>query len=444
MGRTATRRRVKLAAVIAGFSAPAFLLLNRFTHHPDETVILLMSPALCSLLWLGWRDVRRIPAKKYVVYIAVLIPVIVAAEIYAAHMAMGSVLWVEVFWAMYFVVAWRAAWGVWARTVGRVGERHRRWGRIAAARAGGVMRIADPKRKRTAILARTIGPIRFCLVVFVFSPLMLGSLVHRIKIGNPRPTDEYAYMPIEEVSFETQDGVTLRGWFVPEENSDTTVLICHGLGANKGNFINFVTLFLGSGYSSLIFDFRGHGDSDGHTSTFGLFEAADVQTAVDFLKSRRPAHAKHVFGIASSMGAMALVRAARSDQRLEAVVLDSCFASAPGVARHHLGRLPVVGPLFSELVLASISLHVGASIWDLDARDAIAQLSPRPVLLIHGRDDIIIPPVNLSILYDAAREPKGRWLGPGPHSNVMTASFDEYRSRVLEFYGRTKEADSQE
>ncbi len=297
--------------------------------------------------------------------------------------------------------------------------------------------MASAREKRLAVLTRIISPIRFCLVLFVFVPLVLGSLVHRIKIGNPPASEEYAYMPIEEVCFTTEDGLMLSGWFVPENNSDSTVLICHGLGANKGNFVEFVNLFLGRGYNSLIFDFRGHGDSDGHTCTFGLFETADVRAAVDWLKQQRPEQSKHVFGLGSSMGAMALVRTAASDQRIEAVVLDSCFVSAAALARQHLGRIPIVGPAYGSLLLLSISVHAGASIWDLNAGDAIAQISPRPVLLIHGQDDFVIPPANLSILYNAAAEPKDKWLGPGPHSNIMTTDFEGYQARVLEFFKRT-------
>jgi alpha-beta hydrolase superfamily lysophospholipase len=54
------------------------------------------------------------------------------------------------------------------------------------------------------------------------------------------------------------------------------VVICHGAGANRGNFIDFLSVFHTRGYNSLIFDARGHGDSDGHTCTFGLYETRDV------------------------------------------------------------------------------------------------------------------------------------------------------------------------
>ena len=434
MRRSARYRRIKLAALVCSCGAVLFPVLGCLTHHFDETVILLMPPALCGFLWVGWPEVRRVSVVQLGVYLAVLVAVVGGAQAFTAHMARGRVIWVEVFWAIYFIVAWRAAWAVWARTIGSAGERYRRWGRIASARAGGLLRMPVARELRLAALTKLIAPVRFCLVLFVFAPLVVGSLVHRIKIGNPEAPEDYAHVPIEDVSFTTQDGLTLSGWFLPDNDSDTTVVICHGLGANKHNFVDFVNVFYGRGYSSLIFDFRGHGDSDGHTSTFGLLETADVRAAVDWLKRERPDRAVHIYGLGSSMGAMALVRTAAFDQRIEAVVLDSCFVSAPALVRQHLGRIPIVGGLFGDLVLASASLHIGASIWNLDASDAIARLSPRPVLLVHGKDDFVMPPQNLDVLYRVAGEPKEKWLGPGPHSNIMTTDFDGYQSRVLGFF----------
>ena len=361
-----------------------------------------------------------------------------AAVAFAAKVARGRVLWPEVFLALYFIVAWRMAWAVWKRTVGRIGEPLRRWGRQVRRQAAGAGRIADPVRRRAAGLALLVSPTRFGLVVLVFAPLLLGSLVHRVKIGNASDMGGYDALPIETVAFETADGLTLSGWFLPDGASDATVVICHGAGANKGNFADFLSVLHGRGYNGLIFDFRGHGDSDGHTSTFGLFEAADVKAAVDWLRAERPERSRHVFALGSSMGAMALVRAAAQDSRIEAVVLDSCYVSAPLLVRQHLGRIPVLGKVVGNLVLASFSLHAGHSMWELDARAALAAISPRPVLIIHGRDDFVIPPVNMEMLYELADEPKGKWLGPGPHSNIMTTAFYEYQKRVIEFLDRAR------
>lgn len=78
--------------------------------------------------------------------------------------------------------------------------------------------------------------------------------------------------------------------------------------------------------------------------------------------------------------------------------------------------------------------------WALDGRTPIAHLSPRPLFLIHGRNDVMIPPANMTILYDSAMMPKEQWLGPGPHSNILTTSFDDYQQRVITFFNHCRVA----
>jgi alpha-beta hydrolase superfamily lysophospholipase len=352
--------------------------------------------------------------------------VVAAAESFAAYMAGGRVLVREIFWALYFIVAWRLAWAVWVRTVGRLGEPRRRWVRRIRRR-----KTAAPSQRRWVAAAACIAPARIFLTIFLFVPLVIGSLVHRFKIGNSPDIRTHSALPLEDVSFVTEDGLKLSGWFLREPSSNITVVICHGAGANKGNFVDFMRVFEGSGYNSLIFDFRGHGESQGHTSTFGLLEVRDVKAAVDWLKRTRPTEAQQVFGLGSSMGAMALVRAAARDPRIEAVVLDSCFAGAPQLAQAHTRRIPVLGRAFAEIALVSLSLHAGHSLWQLQAGPAVAALAPRPVLLIHGEQDTLIPIEQFQMLCQQAREPKSEWLGPGPHSNIMTTDFYEYRRRVI-------------
>jgi fermentation-respiration switch protein FrsA (DUF1100 family) len=422
--------------MVLAVGALLFPIINRYTYHPGETVIVLMPPVLGAVLWILWPSVRRIPWWHHALYLAFLIAVIAAAITFAAHMARGRVLWIEVFWTVYFAVGWRLAWAIWRRTVGRLGERRRRWARRCRRSIRVTGHQPTAPQRRALLAARFISPARALAVVLVFIPLFFGSMIHRMKIGNPPDPAAFTDLDVEPVSFITADGLLLDGWFVPNGDSDDTVIICHGLGANKGNFAEFLQLFRGPGYNSLIFDFRGHGDSAGHTTTFGLYGDRDVRAAVDWLKSARPERARHVLGIGSSMGAMSLVRAAANDPRIEAVVLDSCCLSAPRLAEQHLGVIPVIGPLYGKVLLAVLSLNAGRSLWDLDLGDAIARLSPRPVLLIQGEDDIIIPPANLELLYKRAGEPKEKWLAPGPHSNILTTDFAQYQARVQHFFDR--------
>jgi fermentation-respiration switch protein FrsA (DUF1100 family) len=427
------------ALVVVGVCGLLVPVLNRLAHHGGEAVILLMPPALGVFLWWGWPRLRQVRLRTLLAYPLIMTPLLTAAVAFLSHMAGGRLLWLEVFWALYFFAAWRLAWAVWRRTIGRIGEPLRRWSRRTRRAARGWHRVTPARRRAWAGLGATIPVFRVGLVVTVFAPLLFGSLIHRIKIGIASDLGYYEDWPLEDVTFKTSDGLTLSGWFLSEPDSDTTVIICHGAGASRGNFIDNLSVFRGNGYSSLIFDFRGHGDSDGHTCTFGLYEEADVRAAVDWLKHNRPEQARHVFGIGSSMGAMSLVRAAARDPRIEAIVLDSAFTSAPDMAAAHLGRLPIVGRPMGWLALAGLSVQAGRSFWDLDARPAVADVAPRPIFLIHAVDDIVIPHEQMERLYTYCPPDTPCWSAPGSHSNIITTDLDEYTRRVIDFFDAVRQ-----
>jgi uncharacterized protein len=66
--------------------------------------------------------------------------------------------------------------------------------------------------------------------------------------------------------------------------------------------------------------------------------------------------------------------------------------------------------------------------------EAVERIAPRPLLLIHGDADHLIPPSDSQEIYDAAGEPKALWLAPGSrHVGAAGDHPEEYRRRVLEF-----------
>jgi pimeloyl-ACP methyl ester carboxylesterase len=416
-------RRIKETLTIAAVFVLLIRVFLKWTAHPGEAVLLVMPPLAGVILVAFWPEVRKVKKKLLILYIVVVTVMVLGAELTAAWFVGGRVIPIEVFWAVYFIVGWRLAWAIWKRTVGRIAESRRRALRLR----GGSARIS----------AWLISAGRVLLTLSIFVPLLVGSLVHRVKIGNPVSMPDYRSLDLESVSFRTHDGLTISGWFLPERGATDTVIICHGAGANKSNFIGFLTLFYGQGYNGLIFDFRGHGDSDGHTTSFGLYEERDVRAAVDWLRRDRPERCRHIVALGSSMGAMALARAAAHDPRIEVVVLDSCFVSAEKFAMDHLGRVPVVGRPVAHLMLAGMSVNLGRSMYDLDLTNIISKIAPRPIFFIHGDEDFLIRPSQMDILYDLAGAPKEKWLGHGPHSNVLAVEYEEYQRRVVGFFNHS-------
>ncbi len=398
------------------------------------------------LLW-RYPTCRRIRIRSLVLYAVVMCLVIYGALRLVAYIAGGQVKLLEIPVILWFTITWRMAWTLWTKTVGRWGERWVRWARMS--------------RRRGLQPARIIALIpvgRALCTAFVFFPLFLSMVVtHRFKIADNQNPLNLFQMPFESIRIPTPDGLQLDGWFIPEETAERTIVICHGAGANKGNFVWFLGPLANHGYNIAFFDFRAHGGSDGRRTTYGLREKTDVKAVIDWLKRERPAQARKIVGLGSSQGAMALALAAAEEPRIDAVILDSPFVSPSELALHHARKVPIVGPAMVRLILAEMSLWTQTNFFSPSAEQAVASLgvhpetlktdrleagptevsgctvSCRPVMVIHGSEDFMMPPSHAQRLYDATRGPRDIWFGPGPHSNIVTEAPGEYADRVFAF-----------
>jgi pimeloyl-ACP methyl ester carboxylesterase len=267
------------------------------------------------------------------------------------------------------------------------------------------------------------------LGVLVLAYLLAVMNVHRFKIPNAATPQSALGRQYEDVTLTTGDGLTLRGWFIPaRESSERTVVICHGLGANRSMFLGHVQVGDALEANVLMFDFRGHGDSDGHTCTLGHQEKLDVLAAVDYLRTQKPGQAREIIGLGISMGSAALVRAAADlEKPLDALILDSGFASALELTDSILTNFPA--PVRPPLVLLGVplaSLHAGCRLPDVRPIDRIGSVRA-PVLIVHSRHDPLIPCEHSIRLYEQAAQPKVLLLtDTAGHGSVLAGATDEY------------------
>lgn len=243
----------------------------------------------------------------------------------------------------------------------------------------------------------------------------------------------------EDVVFETSDGLTMRGWFIPPASDDrAAVIVQGGHAAFRPDVITNTLLMARHGYGVLTFDWRGTGESDGDTVTMGLHEQRDIRAARAWLAVRRDVDQARVGALAQSAGAAALLMAAADDPSIAAIVAETTFSSveemmAAGVrAKFGLPAFP-----FAPLIVFFGQLQAGAAIDGIRPVDHIGRIAPRPILLIRaGRDDWV-PADNADALLAAAGEPKELWDVPeARHSKCIVADPAGYERRVIGFFDR--------
>jgi fermentation-respiration switch protein FrsA (DUF1100 family) len=248
------------------------------------------------------------------------------------------------------------------------------------------------------------------------------------------PTPAARGMAYEDVSFKTSDGLTLRGWWIPGARHQTIVMI-HGLSNNRSEPFNKAGYLHQAGYNLLVFDLRGHGQSDGSGTTMGYREPQDARAAIAEAHSLDPGPIA-LFGY--SLGASIAVEEGAANPGVAAVIEDSGFSSVGDVflARFsEVTRLPDL-PWAAPLV-AFGQADLGTSLWNVRPEADAARLH-KPLLAIIGGADTIVPPSEGLSIFAAAAGPKQLLMVPGAgHVQAYGTANADYEQAVLGFLSRS-------
>jgi fermentation-respiration switch protein FrsA (DUF1100 family) len=216
-------------------------------------------------------------------------------------------------------------------------------------------------------------------------------------------------LPCEDVAFRSADGVELTGWYVRAKNAPFTILLCHGNGGNISYLLDSLQLFHGLGLSCFAFDYRGYGRSTGRPTEAGTY--LDAHAAYDWLTSVKGLGPDRIVLLGRSLGGSIAAHLA-GRVPCGALAIESAFTSYLEVATGLYPYLPV--RWFARF---------------LYRYDTLAYLKDVrcPVLVIHSRDDGLLP-FELGVrLFEAAREPKRFVELVGNHNAGFLLSGDTYK-----------------
>jgi fermentation-respiration switch protein FrsA (DUF1100 family) len=241
-------------------------------------------------------------------------------------------------------------------------------------------------------------------------------------------------MPAENVTFAPASGdYQVSGWFVPYPGATTTILVSPGYRTGKAEMLGISTKLWNAGHNVLIFEYYGHG-LDSAPVTLGYRELNDFLGAVAYAKERVPETRLGV--LACSMGASIAIMGSVRSNDIEALVLDSPFASHWSVVDYHVRRtlhMPSAPFVWTadQLMWWRAKYHFR----QVEPLRDIRKLAPRPILLIQGGKDSIVDPHDATLLYDAAGEPKELWFFPeAEHCGAYFVNRPAYCEKVTAFF----------
>ncbi len=227
------------------------------------------------------------------------------------------------------------------------------------------------------------------------------------------------------VTLVTEDGVPIDAVHLPARGEpgepgpgprDLAIVIAHGFTQSWSRPLIWNLAQRFHAHAGVVtFDFRGHGRSGGLT-TLGDKEVYDLDVAVRYA---RELGYQRVATIGFSMGGSVVLRQAALCGGTDAVASVSgpgrwFYRGTPPMRRVHLAAEKRLGRAFARHVLNTrISPDGWPTPGPLPPAAAAARISPVPLLIVHGDQDIYFPPEHGQQLYDAAAEPKELWLIPG-------------------------------
>lgn len=240
----------------------------------------------------------------------------------------------------------------------------------------------------------------------------------------------------EPVCIPTRDGLRLNGWFfpavqdqgslLPSPRARGTILHLHGNAGNMSAHFPHIAWLPSAGWNVLCFDYRGYGSSQGSVCRAGTI--TDAHAALDYLLNRSDVDRNRIVALGQSLGgAIGIVLAAERPE-IRGLATDGAFDSYRQVASWHIRHSPLLMPIAWWVPRILMSRHY-------EPIDYVGRITPRPILIIHGTADKIVPVEMANRLYDAAHEPKDLWLVNGAgHYEPLSEDNDEGRPRLLAFF----------
>ncbi len=214
-------------------------------------------------------------------------------------------------------------------------------------------------------------------------------------------------LPYEELELITEDGLKLHGWFLPAAGQARgTLLFFHGNAGNISHRLDSLKIFHSLDLAVLIFDYRGYGQSEGQPSEQGIYR--DAEAAWNYLTDQKGIPSAEILLFGRSLGA-AVAAYLAAQHPAKGLILESAFTSVPDLAADLYPMLPVRW-------LSRNNYDVYGHLRTITA----------PLLVIHSREDEIIPFQHGRKLYQSARQPKRFLLLQGSHNDGFLRTGERY------------------
>lgn len=197
----------------------------------------------------------------------------------------------------------------------------------------------------------------------------------------------------EEVFIDSRDGLRLFGRYHHVSDDAPLQIQFHGYkGTAYRDFCGGNKLAREMGHNTLVVDQRAHGESEGHTISFGIKERFDCLDWIDYA-NRRFGEDKIIIISGLSMGASTVIMAANEllPKNVRAIIADCPYSSPKDIIMKVCADIGLPPRLSIPFAYLGAKIFGGFDLYECDAVSG-AENSKIPILIIHGEGDDFVPP----------------------------------------------------
>jgi len=283
----------------------------------------------------------------------------------------------------------------------------------------------------------------FCYRIAFLSPDKTQDNIYNIPSGQQYQQQrevmramirDMAAVPCQKVTITSRAGMRLSARYYHHDNGAPLAICFHGYRSTSiRDFCGGARLAMEQGHNVLLVDQRAHGESDGHTITFGIRERQDC---LDWVRWGVERFGRDIpillYGI--SMGGATVLMAADVGlpDNVRGIIADSPYSSPCEIIRKVCGDMKYPPALAMPFIRAAARLFGGFSLTEHTAVEAVKNTSI-PIMIIHGEDDRFVP-CSMSADIQAANPAIRRYTFPeAGHGISYMKDTPRYHSLVKDF-----------
>lgn len=307
------------------------------------------------------------------------------------------------------------------------------------------------------VLFCVLGLLLLVLCGYVFNSIIwrkqfpIPKWITKLIAGNDAAPDNFAAdakaaaaafdcLPQERVTLHAPDGAALRGRvLIPETSNGRTMLLCHGArSTGRGEFCFMAPWLLQNGYTLVVPDHRGCGESDGKYMGYGTHESKDTFLWVQYAKAHFPGNSIFLLGVSMGAATVLMMSNHAEDAAIKGIIADCPYTSAWEEYEYQL-HTSFRMPNFPILHICDLycRLFCGYRFRDASPLEAVKQ-AKKTILFIHGACDDFVPTFMQDILYGACQTEKEKltvpdavharsyYTHPEIYQAALTAFMDKY------------------